>query len=91
MDIKDRNELLVTKIFLPRTKTSSRIGRMLHLRVIKGILVELDEVGATHKLYPAMIPFLNLLSTLIHTPERLSLKDIITNSEPLNTIPHALG
>jgi nuclear pore complex protein Nup205 len=61
------------------------------LHPVKGVEVELDEVEAIHKLYPATIPFLNLLSTLIHTPKRLSLKDLITDSEPLNTIPDALG
>ncbi|KAG2143441.1 nucleoporin Nup186/Nup192/Nup205 [Suillus bovinus] len=68
---------------------SSRIGGVLH--PVKGVEVELDEVEAIHKLYPATIPFLNLLTTLIHTPKRLSLKDLITDSEPLNTIPDALG
>lgn len=69
--------------------SSSRVGGVLH--PVKGVEVELDEVEAIHKLYPATIPFLNLLSTLIHTPKRLSLKDLITDSEPLNTIPDALG
>ncbi|KAG1816317.1 nucleoporin Nup186/Nup192/Nup205 [Suillus subaureus] len=69
--------------------SSSRIGGVLH--PVKGVEVELDEVEAIHKLYPATIPFLNLLGTLIHTPKRLSLKDLITDSEPLNTIPDALG
>ncbi|KAF8429364.1 chitin synthase-domain-containing protein [Boletus edulis BED1] len=34
--------------------------------------VELDEVEAVYKLYPATIPFVNLLATLLHTPKRLS-------------------
>ncbi|KAG2747918.1 hypothetical protein P692DRAFT_20875230 [Suillus brevipes Sb2] len=59
---------------------------MERLEVING-----DEVEAIHKLYPATIPFLNLLSTLIHTPKRLSLKDLMTDSEPLNTVPDALS
>ncbi|KAG0707241.1 nucleoporin Nup186/Nup192/Nup205 [Suillus ampliporus] len=69
--------------------SSSRIGGVLH--PVKGVEVELDEVESIHKLYPATIPFLKLLSTLIHTPKRLSLKDLVTDSEPLNTIPDALG
>ncbi|OJA08231.1 hypothetical protein AZE42_08910 [Rhizopogon vesiculosus] len=70
--------------------SSSRIGGGI-LHPVKGVEVELDEVEAIHKLYPATIPFLTLLSTLIHTPKRLSLKDLVTDSEPLNTIPDALG
>ncbi|KAG1728877.1 nucleoporin Nup186/Nup192/Nup205, partial [Suillus paluster] len=69
--------------------SSSRVGGVLH--PVKGVEVELDEVESIHKLYPATIPFLKLLSTLIHTPKRLSLKDLVTDSEPLNTIPDALG
>lgn len=58
---------------------------------VKGVEVELDEVEAVHRLYPATIPFLKLLSTLIHTPKRVRMKDRAANVEPINTIPEALG
>ncbi|KAF9238369.1 nucleoporin Nup186/Nup192/Nup205 [Melanogaster broomeanus] len=58
---------------------------------VKGVEVELDEVEAVHRLYPATIPFLNLLSTLLHTPKRLSARSLLADAEPLNTIPEALG
>ena len=72
-----------------RANSSRTNGGILH--PVKGVEVELDEVEAIHKLYPATIPFLKLLSTLIHTPKSLSLKDLVTDSEPLNTIPDSLG
>ncbi|KAI0759191.1 nucleoporin Nup186/Nup192/Nup205 [Irpex lacteus] len=58
---------------------------------VKGVEVELEEVEATHKMYPETIPFLKLLSTLIHTPKSISTRDLVTDSEPLNTIPESLG
>lgn len=58
---------------------------------VKGVEVELEEVEAVHKMYPETIPFLKLLSTLIHTPKSISSRDLIADSEPLNTIPEALG
>ncbi|KAF7795183.1 hypothetical protein EIP86_006332 [Pleurotus ostreatoroseus] len=58
---------------------------------IKGIEVELEEVEAVHKLYPETIPFLRLLSTLMHTPKSVPSGDILTDSAPLNTIPDTLG
>ncbi|KAF5361405.1 hypothetical protein D9758_006258 [Tetrapyrgos nigripes] len=60
-------------------------------RPVKGVEVELEEIEATHGLYPATIPFLKLLSTLIHTPKRISLKDRISDIGPLNTAPDTLG
>jgi nuclear pore complex protein Nup205 len=53
--------------------------------------MELDEVEAVYKLYPATIPFLNLLATLLHTPKRLSPRSLLADAEPLNTIPESLG
>ncbi|CAK5271461.1 unnamed protein product, partial [Mycena citricolor] len=41
----------------------------------KGVEVELDEVEAVHRVYPATIPFLRLLATLIHTPKRIPLRE----------------
>ncbi|KAI0695309.1 nucleoporin Nup186/Nup192/Nup205 [Cytidiella melzeri] len=58
---------------------------------VKGVEVELEEVEAVHKMYPETIPFLKLLSTLIHTPKSVPARDLIADSEPLNTIPDALG
>jgi hypothetical protein len=47
--------------------------------------VELEEVERVHKFYPATVPFLKLLSTLIHTPKRIPLKDRVVDDEPANT------
>ncbi|KAF9815688.1 hypothetical protein IEO21_04405 [Rhodonia placenta] len=58
---------------------------------VKGVEVELDEVEAVYKMYPSTIPFLKLLSTLIHTPKSIPLRDRITDAEPVNTIPETLG
>lgn len=57
----------------------------------KGVELELEQIEAVHRLYPATIPFLRLLATLIHTPKRISLKDRLLDSEPMNTIPDNLG
>jgi nuclear pore complex protein Nup205 len=58
---------------------------------VKGVEVELEEVEASHKLYPVTIPFLRLLSTLIHTPKRVHLKERVVDVEPINTTPESLG
>ena len=70
--------------------SAGRVGGVM-LPPVKGVEVELDEVEAAYKLYPATIPFLNLLSTLLHTPKRLSQKALLMDSESLNTIPDNLG
>ena len=57
----------------------------------KGVEVELEQVEAVHHVYPATIPFLTLLRTLIHTPKQISTQDRAMNKEPLNTIPDNLG
>ena len=57
----------------------------------KGVEVELEQVEATHHVYPATIPFLRLLGTLIHTSKQMSLQDRTTGVETLNTIPETLG
>lgn len=57
----------------------------------KGVEVELEQIEAVHKLYPSTIPFLKLLSTLIHTPKRLSEHDRASGNVPANTIPENLG
>ncbi|KAI0075076.1 hypothetical protein K474DRAFT_1600404 [Panus rudis PR-1116 ss-1] len=56
----------------------------------KGVEVELEEVEATFKMYPATIAFLKLLSTLLHTSKRRPLNDQIAQ-EPIHTIPENLG
>jgi nuclear pore complex protein Nup205 len=52
----------------------------------KSAEVELEEVEAIYKIYPATIPFLKLLSTLIHSPKRIPIKDRVSDMEPLSTI-----
>ncbi|EKM52358.1 uncharacterized protein PHACADRAFT_164266 [Phanerochaete carnosa HHB-10118-sp] len=61
------------------------------LSSVKGIEMELEEVESVHKLYPETIPFLKLLSTLIHTPKSIPARERLAESEPLNTIPDSLG
>jgi nuclear pore complex protein Nup205 len=60
---------------------------------VKGVEVELEEVEAVYKLYPATLPFLKLLATLIHTPKRLPIKERFgtADSQPMSTIPDQLG
>ncbi|KAF8064189.1 nucleoporin Nup186/Nup192/Nup205 [Lyophyllum atratum] len=58
---------------------------------LKGVEAELEEIEAVHKLYPSTIPFLKLLSTLIHTPKRIPFKDRLLDVQPINTIPETLG
>ncbi|KIJ60466.1 hypothetical protein HYDPIDRAFT_98637 [Hydnomerulius pinastri MD-312] len=58
---------------------------------VKGVEVELDEVEAVYRLYPSTVPFLNLLSTLLHTPKRLTPRSLLSDAESLNTIPESLG
>ena len=57
----------------------------------KGMEVELEQIESAHKSYPATIPFLKLLSTLIHTSKQISLQDRVAGTESLNTIPESLG
>ena len=57
----------------------------------KGMEVELEQIESAHKSYPATIPFLKLLSTLIHTSKQISLQDQVAGTESLNTIPESLG
>ena len=57
----------------------------------KGMEVKLEQIESAHKSYPATIPFLKLLSTLIHTLKQISLQDLVAGTELLNTIPESLG
>ncbi|KAJ7584798.1 nucleoporin Nup186/Nup192/Nup205 [Mycena floridula] len=58
---------------------------------VKGVEVELEEIEAVHGLYPATLPFLRLLATLIHTPKRVPLKDRVHDSASMSTTPENLG
>ncbi|KAK2465538.1 hypothetical protein APHAL10511_002430 [Amanita phalloides] len=70
---------------------ASGAGSFGALPAVKGVEVELEEIEAVHRMYPSTIPFLRLLSTLVHTPKRIPLKDRVADSEPINTIPENLG
>ncbi|THU81083.1 hypothetical protein K435DRAFT_873712 [Dendrothele bispora CBS 962.96] len=72
-------------------RASSNAGFGDSFRPVKGVEVEFEEIEALHGLYPATIPFLKLLSTLIHTPKRIPLKDRVTDASPINTTPETLG
>ena len=61
------------------------------LPTMKGVEAELEEIETVHRLYPATIPFLKLLCTLIHTPKRVPLKDLVSDTQPISTIPETLG
>ncbi|RDB19677.1 hypothetical protein Hypma_013316 [Hypsizygus marmoreus] len=61
------------------------------LSAMKGVEAELEEIEAVHRLYPSTIPFLKLLSTLVHTSKRVPLKDRLIDSQPINTVPETLG
>lgn len=71
-----------------RAGASSGLGA---LATGKGVELELEQIEAVHRLYPATIPFLRLLGTLIHTPKRTPLKDRLLDFEPISTIPDNLG
>ncbi|KAH7882163.1 nucleoporin Nup186/Nup192/Nup205 [Phlebopus sp. FC_14] len=73
-----------------RASGPGRVGGTI-LTPVKGVEAELDEVETAYKLYPATIPFLNLLGTLLHTPKCLSPRSLLVDAEPLNTIPDTLG
>ena len=68
-----------------------RAANTVGLVTSKGVEAELEEVESAYRVYPATIPFLSLLSTLIHTPKRVSLKSRVSDPEPINTIPENLG
>ncbi|KAI0944532.1 hypothetical protein AcW1_002214 [Taiwanofungus camphoratus] len=80
---------LMERLEIINVRVSSGIGGS--IPAVKGVEVELDEVEAVYKMYPATIPFLKLLGTLIHTPKSIALKDRVADVEPINTIPDTLG
>ena len=57
----------------------------------RGIENELEGVETPAQRYPATIPFLRLLGTLMHTPKSLQPQQMLVEYEPLDTIPEGLG
>ncbi|TRM60040.1 nucleoporin Nup186/Nup192/Nup205 [Schizophyllum amplum] len=57
----------------------------------KGVEVELEEIEMPNKVFPETTAFLRLLTTLVHTPKRLSVRGQALDSESLNTVPAGLG
>ncbi|CCM02106.1 uncharacterized protein FIBRA_04183 [Fibroporia radiculosa] len=80
---------LMERMEVINVRVSSGFGTP--LPAVKGVEVELEEVETVYKMYPATIPFLKLLGTLIHTPKDISMKDRVAETEPINTIPETLG
>ncbi|KAF5345807.1 hypothetical protein D9756_010889 [Leucocoprinus leucothites] len=70
---------------------ASASGGLGALATGKGVELELEQIESIHKLYPATIPFLRLLGTLIHSAKRTPLKDRLLDLEPASTIPDNLG
>ena len=68
-----------------------RAGGGTGVQMFKGVEIELEEVEAAHRLYPATIPFLKLLATLMHTQQRIPLRDRLSEAESITTIPENLG
>ncbi|PBK92623.1 hypothetical protein ARMGADRAFT_1165701 [Armillaria gallica] len=82
---------MMERLEVINVRASLQVGFGAGLLPTKGVEVELEEIEAAHGLYPATIPFLKLLSTLIHTSRRVSLTDRIIDSGTLGTIPETLG
>lgn len=80
---------LMERMEVINVRASSGFGSS--LSTVKGVEMELEEVETVYKMFPATIPFLNLLSTLIHTPKSIPLRSRIANAETLNTVPDSLG
>lgn len=62
-----------------------------HSVPMKGVEMELEQIETPYKQYPATIPFLRLLVTLIHTPKRVLLHERVLEEQPTQTIPESLG
>ncbi|KAJ7145837.1 nucleoporin Nup186/Nup192/Nup205 [Mycena epipterygia] len=82
---------LMERLEVINVRVGASSGFAGNLPPVKGVEMELDEIEALHRMYPATIPFLRLLSTLIHTPKRIALKDRVVDSGIINTIPESLG
>ncbi|PCH43029.1 hypothetical protein WOLCODRAFT_121398 [Wolfiporia cocos MD-104 SS10] len=80
---------LMERVEVINVRASTGIGGT--LPAVKGVEVELEEVESVYKMYPATIPFLKLLSTLVHTPKSLPFKERYRDLVPTNTIPDGLG
>ncbi|KAF8525593.1 nucleoporin Nup186/Nup192/Nup205 [Hysterangium stoloniferum] len=57
----------------------------------RGVENELEGVETPAQRYPATLPFLRLLGTLIHTPKDLRPQQMLVDYEPVDTIPDGLG
>ncbi|KAE9406107.1 hypothetical protein BT96DRAFT_955003 [Gymnopus androsaceus JB14] len=82
---------LMERLEVINVRASTTVGFGAAFIPVKGVEVELEEIEAAHGLYPATIPFLKLLSTLIHTPKRIPLKERVSDQGSSNTIPESLG
>lgn len=82
---------LIERLEVINVRLGASGGFGMGLAAAKGIEIELEEVEALHGMYPSTIPFLKLLSTLIHIPKQISPQDQVSGVEPLNTIPETLG
>ncbi|KAF8622638.1 hypothetical protein AX15_006886 [Amanita polypyramis BW_CC] len=82
---------LMERLEVINVRASGAGGFGAALPAVKGVEAELEEIETVHRMYPATIPFLRLLNTLIHSPKRIPLKDRVADSEPINTIPENLG
>ncbi|KAF5381906.1 hypothetical protein D9757_007577 [Collybiopsis confluens] len=82
---------LMERLEVINVRPSASVGFGSSFVSVKGVEVELEEIEASHGLYPATIPFLKLLSTLIHTPKRVPLKDRVSDQASTNPIPESLG
>lgn len=61
------------------------------LATSKGVELELEQIETIHKMYPATIPFLRLLGTLIHTQKRIPPEERLLDFELVSTMPENLG
>lgn len=59
--------------------------------VTQGVRNELIEVEMVAKEYPCSTAFIRLLTSLLRSPKDLSLKQVLFDVEPENTIPEGLG
>ena len=59
--------------------------------VAQGVRNELTEVEMVAKEYPCSTAFIRLLTSLLRSPKDLSLKQVLFDVEPENTIPEGLG
>lgn len=76
--------LLIERVEVINVRSSGTLSK-------RGVESELELVEEPGRLYPETIPFLRLLSTLIHTPKSVPLRNRLADAEPINTIPENLG